>query len=69
MCFSKGYVDENKEGVIDNKELNEPEVKLTVVMTAAPYISDATRIELQELGSGFYWLRVKYGFMEDIDIP
>lgn len=52
-----------------NKVLHERVVMLTVVMTEAPYISDETRIELQELGSGFYWLRVKYGFMEDIDIP
>lgn len=52
-----------------NKVLHERVVMLTVVMTEVPHVDDDKRIELQDLGDGFYWLTVKYGFIENINIP
>lgn len=52
-----------------NKVLHERVVMLTVVMTEVPHVDADKHVELQELGGGFYWLTVKCGFMENVDIP
>jgi KUP system potassium uptake protein len=34
-----------------------------------PYVDDSKRTEHKDLGSGFYRLVVRYGFMQETDVP
>jgi len=34
-----------------------------------PHVSDDQRFEIAELGKGFYTMRVRYGFMDEPNIP
>jgi KUP system potassium uptake protein len=52
-----------------NKVLHERVVILTVITEEVPSIPDAERINLTELGSGFYRLEIRFGFREEPDIP
>jgi KUP system potassium uptake protein len=53
-----------------NKVLHERVILLTVRIEDVPYIPDEKkRIEQREFGSGFYQIILRYGFMEEIDIP
>ena len=52
-----------------NKILHERIMILTVVIDEVPYVSDEDRIGVRELGGGFYRILVRYGFMQEIDIP
>ncbi|HEX8978076.1 MAG TPA: potassium transporter Kup [Parasulfuritortus sp.] len=52
-----------------NKVLHERVIVLNVQFTGMPYIADGSRIDLQEVGPGFYRVVVRYGFMDEIDIP
>jgi KUP system potassium uptake protein len=52
-----------------NKVLHERVVVLTVQIGEVPYVDPDNRVELQDLGDGFYRLRLHYGFMEETDIP
>jgi KUP system potassium uptake protein len=52
-----------------NKILHERIMLLTVAIDQVPYVSDEDRIGVQELGNGFYRLLIRYGFMQEIDIP
>jgi KUP system potassium uptake protein len=52
-----------------NKILHERIMILTVVIDEVPYVSDEDRIGVKDLGGGFYRLLVRYGFMQEIDIP
>ena len=52
-----------------NKILHERIMLLTVVIDQVPYVSEEDRIGVAELGSGFYRLLIRYGFMQEIDIP
>jgi KUP system potassium uptake protein len=42
---------------------------VTVLNEEVPQVSDADRVEVIDLGKGFYRLLVRYGFMEQPDIP
>lgn len=42
---------------------------LTVVTEEIPHVKDEERSEVTELGSGFYWLTLHYGFSETPDVP
>jgi KUP system potassium uptake protein len=42
---------------------------LTVRIEDVPYVPDDTRLETRDYGSGFYRLKLRYGFMEEIDVP
>lgn len=42
---------------------------LTVAVGEVPYVEPERRIEVQDVGEGFYRVVLNYGFMEDIDIP
>ena len=44
-------------------------VILTVVTEEVPYVKDEGRSEVADLGSGFYWLTLHYGFSETPDVP
>ena len=52
-----------------NKVLHERIMILTVVVDEIPYVSDEDRIGVIELGSNFYRIIIRYGFMQEIDIP
>ncbi len=52
-----------------NKVLHERIMILTVVIDEIPYVSDEDRIGVLDLGSNFFRIIVRYGFMQEIDIP
>ncbi|PTQ10327.1 potassium transporter Kup [Sphingomonas oleivorans] len=52
-----------------NKVLHERVILLTVKIEDVPYVDSERRTELEDLGQGFYRLIVRYGFMEDPDVP
>jgi KUP system potassium uptake protein len=52
-----------------NKVLHERVILLTVVTSDGPYVPRDKRTELESLGHGFYRLTLRYGFMEEPDVP
>lgn len=52
-----------------NKVLHERIVLLTVKIADVPYVEEDTRCRLEDLGEGFHRLIVKYGFMQEPDVP
>ena len=52
-----------------NKVLHERVILLTVRIEDMPYVDENTRTSLKDLGQGFYRIVVRYGFMEDPDVP
>jgi len=52
-----------------NKVLHERVILLTVRIEDVPYVPEEKRIETKDYGSGFYRLLIRYGFMEEINIP
>ena len=42
---------------------------MTVVTEEIPYVRDEDRVELTDLGKGFYRAILHYGFMEQPDVP
>lgn len=52
-----------------NKVLHERIMILTVVVDDVPFVSDEDRIGTLELGSDFYRIIIRYGFMDEIDLP
>jgi KUP system potassium uptake protein len=52
-----------------NKVLHERVILLTVRIEDVPYVSEARRTEMEDLGQGFYRLVVHYGFMQEPDVP
>jgi KUP system potassium uptake protein len=52
-----------------NHVLHERVILLTVVTTDTPHVADAYRFELEPLGHGFFRVTLRYGFMEEPDVP
>jgi KUP system potassium uptake protein len=52
-----------------NKVLHDRIMILTVFIEEVPYVSDEDRIGTIDLGSNFYRIIIRYGFMQEIDIP
>ena len=52
-----------------NKVLHERVVVLTVQIADVPYIDEAERQEVVDVGDGFYRVVLHYGFMEETDVP
>ena len=52
-----------------NKVLHERIILLTVRIEDVPYVADEKRIEQKDYGSGFYRVVLRYGFMEEVDVP
>ncbi len=52
-----------------NKVLHERIILLTVKIADMPYVEDDTRCRLEDLGEGFHRLVIKYGFMQEPDVP
>lgn len=52
-----------------NEVLHARSVFVTVLTAEAPSVADADRVEVVDLGQSFYRVFVRYGFMEQPDIP
>ncbi len=52
-----------------NKVLHERIVILTVKVMGRPHIDDAERLEFTRLGEDFYRIVLRYGFMQEVDVP
>ena len=52
-----------------NKVLHERILLLTVRIEDVPYVTEGKRMTTEDLGQGFYRVVLRYGFMEDIDVP
>ncbi len=52
-----------------NKVLHERVVLLTVKIPDVPYVEAEKRCRSEDLGNGFHRMILKYGFMEEADVP
>jgi KUP system potassium uptake protein len=52
-----------------NKVLHERVMLLTVRIEDVPFVKRGTRTETKEYGAGFFRIILRYGFMEEIDVP
>jgi len=52
-----------------NKVLHERVLLLTIRIEDVPYVDQDKAFDLKELGSGFYRLIVRYGFMQETNVP
>jgi KUP system potassium uptake protein len=52
-----------------NKVLHERVMLLTVRIEDMPYVEEDGRFNLSDLGSGFYRLILRFGFMEELNVP
>jgi KUP system potassium uptake protein len=52
-----------------NKVLHERVIILTVLIEDVPYVDEANRIICKDLGSGFYRIKLRFGFLEETDVP
>jgi KUP system potassium uptake protein len=52
-----------------NKVLHERVVVLTVAIQDVPYVDEAERATAKQFGEGFYKVQLRYGFLEETDVP
>jgi KUP system potassium uptake protein len=52
-----------------NKVLHERNLILTLIIEQVPFISDAQRLKVEDLGDGFFRVFLCYGFMEEMNVP
>ena len=52
-----------------NKVLHEKVVVLTITVEEVSYVDDAERVEVVDMGQGFYRVKARYGFTESPDVP
>jgi len=52
-----------------NGVLHEQVLLTTVQSTGAPHISDSERVEVEPLGQGLYRVAIRFGFMEEPNVP
>jgi KUP system potassium uptake protein len=52
-----------------NKVLHDRVVLLTVKIADVPLVDPAKRYEIEDLGRGFFRVILRYGFMEEADVP
>jgi KUP system potassium uptake protein len=52
-----------------NKVLHERIILLTVKIEDIPYVPEDSRSKTSDYGSGFYRIILRYGFMEEVDVP
>ena len=52
-----------------NKVLHERVIVLNVSVEDVPYVTEEHRVEFRDLGDGFYRMKLRYGFLEETDIP
>ena len=52
-----------------NKVLHERSIFLKVAIEDVPYVDDERRVEIEQLGEGFYKIILHFGFMQDMNVP
>jgi len=52
-----------------NKVLHDRSIFLKVAIEDVPYVDDERRVEIEELGEGFYKIILHFGFMQDMNVP
>jgi KUP system potassium uptake protein len=52
-----------------NQVLHQRVLILTVKVEDVPYVSPDERVEIHDAGQGFYRVILRYGFMQEVDIP
>jgi len=52
-----------------NKVLHERVVILTVDIQDVPFVDEAERYACKDMGNGFYRLTLRYGFLDETDVP
>jgi KUP system potassium uptake protein len=52
-----------------NKVLHERVMLLTVRIQDVPFVAQEKRIETKDYGAGFFRVILRYGFMEEINVP
>jgi KUP system potassium uptake protein len=52
-----------------NRVLHERVILLTVVTNNTPHVPEEERLSIEPLGQGFYRYTLRYGFMEEPDVP
>jgi KUP system potassium uptake protein len=52
-----------------NKVLHERVMLLTVKIEDVPYVEEDRRFDMKDLGSGFYRLIIRFGFMQETNVP
>ena len=52
-----------------NQVLHERNILLTVIIEDKPYVTKGNRLLIDDMGKGFYRLRIFYGFMDRPDLP
>jgi KUP system potassium uptake protein len=52
-----------------NKVLHERVVLLTVQIADVPYVDQSKLVQVEDMGSGFHRLVLKYGFMQPVNVP
>ncbi|MGN6375184.1 MAG: potassium transporter Kup [Sphingomonas sp.] len=52
-----------------NKVLHERVILLTVKIADEPFVGENNRISTDDLGQGFHRMIIRYGFMQDPDVP
>ncbi|MGH6786195.1 MAG: potassium transporter Kup [Novosphingobium sp.] len=52
-----------------NKVLHERVVVLTIAIQDVPFVDEENRFVVKDLGQGFYRLTMKFGFLEETDVP
>jgi KUP system potassium uptake protein len=52
-----------------NKVLHERSISLKVAIEDVPFIDEEKRVEVEELGEGFYRIILHFGFMQDMNVP
>ncbi len=52
-----------------NKVLHDRVVILTVSIEDMPFVDRASRFEVMDLGKGFYRVTLRFGFLEETDVP
>lgn len=52
-----------------NKVIHERVIVLTVLIDDIPYVEPCDQVEIEDLGQGFYRIVLRYGFMQETDIP
>jgi KUP system potassium uptake protein len=52
-----------------NKVLHERVLLLTVTIEDVPYVEEDRRFQLTDLGNGFFRLIIRFGFMQESDVP
>jgi KUP system potassium uptake protein len=52
-----------------NKVLHERIILLTVKIADVPFVEEDRRCKMEDLGQGFHRLVIKYGFMQEPDVP